>query len=107
MGFQSQKSEKKLLRLLSAYMPMLSSRGFTHAFLQVGKNAKASMRHISKRARRSSLIKSQNTIKIKQAVNEAISPRVIFFSPYLRESIKIIAQTSVLAARAPNHQIFS
>lgn len=46
-------------------------------------------------------------INKRQSDSAIVSLRVMFFSPYVRERRKMIAQIKVLAARAPNHQISS
>lgn len=101
------KSDKKLFRLLKLYISIFSSKGFLNDFLHVGKNATASMIHTSISASISFFVQSQNTIIIVQETSDIVSLRVICFSPYRRDKTKIIVHMSVLAASAPNHQIFS
>lgn len=107
MKFLRPKSERKLLRLLREYISIFSSKGFRNDFRQVGKNATVSIKHTRMSASISFFVQSQNTISIMQEISATVSLRVICFSPYRRERIKMMAQTSVLAASAPNHQIFS
>jgi hypothetical protein len=105
--FFNPNNEIKLFTLLRKYIPISSSSGFINDFLHVGKNAKVSIAHTSMTAQRSFLTDTQKSIKIRQEMRDIVSSRVIFFSPYLSERIKITPQTKALAASAPNHQISS